>query len=121
MFDLKWIRENPDAFDSGLARRGLDPLSNDIIALDSARRDTQTALQEMQAQRNDVSKKIGAAKANGENAKDLIGTVAELKKSIQKSEESERQQTEKLNQTLSEIPNLPDADVPDGSDESENQ
>ncbi len=63
MFDIKWIRDNPAAFDAGLAKRGLEPLSAELIALDEARRANVGKLQEAQARRNAASKEIGKAKA----------------------------------------------------------
>ncbi len=69
MFDIKWIRDNPAAFDAGLAKRGLAPLSAELIALDEARRAHVTKLQEAQARRNAASKEIGAAKAAKDEAK----------------------------------------------------
>lgn len=63
MFDIKWIRENAEAFDAGLRRRGHTPLSASLLELDEARRKHVTALQETQARRNAASKEIGKAKA----------------------------------------------------------
>ena len=65
MFDLRWIREHPDAFDRSLERRGDEPLSPQVLDLDARRRDAQTRLQEMQEQRNAASKQIGAAMQDG--------------------------------------------------------
>ena len=59
MFDLKWIRDNPDAFDAGLKRRGVDALSSRILDIDSRRRGAQTRFQEQQQRRNDLSRQIG--------------------------------------------------------------
>ncbi len=122
MFDLKLIRDNPDDFDAGLAKRGLAPLAGHILEKDKARREHVTRLQEAQARRNDVSKLIGAAKASGdeEKATALIGEVAELKAFVQSGEEQERVFDEELNAFLAEIPNLPLADVPEGADETDN-
>ncbi|MCG8355974.1 MAG: serine--tRNA ligase, partial [Kiloniellales bacterium] len=55
MFDIKWIRESPEAFDEGLRRRGLEPLAEKVLALDAERRKTQTEMQEMQSRRNEAS------------------------------------------------------------------
>ena len=62
MFDIRWIREEPEAFDTAMKRRGLDPLSADILALDARRREAQTELQTLQTRRNEASKAIGEAK-----------------------------------------------------------
>ncbi|KAJ8138026.1 hypothetical protein OY671_008761, partial [Metschnikowia pulcherrima] len=61
MHDIRSIRENPAAFDAALARRGVEPVAQSILALDSARRDVATRMQESQARRNEASKAIGAA------------------------------------------------------------
>ena len=68
MFDLKWIRENPERFDHGMRRRGLDPQSPRILDLDARHRAAQTELQEMQNRRNAASKEIGQKKQSGDEA-----------------------------------------------------
>jgi len=76
MHDLKSIRDNPEAFDRGLARRGLEPLSPKILAIDTRRRAEMTRAQELQAERNKLSKEIGAIKAKGGDAADAMRQVA---------------------------------------------
>jgi seryl-tRNA synthetase len=122
MFDIRWIRDNPDLFDEGLKRRGLEPIAAEIIKLDEARRSHVKTLQDMQNRRNAASKEIGNAKASGdeERAAALIAEVAEIKSTLQKNEEEERVLTERLETALSEIPNLPLDDVPVGADETGN-
>jgi seryl-tRNA synthetase len=122
MHDLRLIRENPGLFDGGLARRGLGPLSSGILDLDARRRAAQTALQEMQARRNEASKEIGLAKKQGraEDAQALMDEVAALKERMAEAEVQERELGALLDETLAGIPNLPAADVPDGPDESGN-
>ena len=120
MFDIRWIRDNPEAFDAGMKRRGLEPQSAPILGLDAERRDVQTRLQEMQARRNEVSKAIGAAKAKGEDAAALIDEVASLKDGLREAEENERGLLGRLDEALAELPNIPADDVPDGADESAN-
>ena len=90
MFDIRWIREEPDAFDAALKRRGLEPLSAEILALDAQRREAQTALQTLQTRRNEVSKAIGEAKRRGEDAGGLMAEVAGLRDQMAAAEESER-------------------------------
>ncbi|MEE9590195.1 MAG: serine--tRNA ligase, partial [Hyphomicrobiaceae bacterium] len=122
MFDIKWIRENPEAFDGGLAMRGLGARASAILEIDEARRSRVTALQDAQARRNAASKEIGKAKASGDEkaATSLIAEVGELKSLIQAGEEDERRLTAQLNEELSSLPNLPLDDVPVGEDESDN-
>ena len=121
MFDVKWIRDNPEAFDGGLERRGLTPLSARLIELDAARREAQSAAQEIQSERNALSKRIGAAKGKGEDAGDLMTRVAALKDSLGAAEEAARASQAELTAELEQIPNLPAADAPDGADEAANE
>jgi seryl-tRNA synthetase len=123
VFDIKWIRDNPEAFDAGLKKRGLAPLSAELIALDEARRAHVTKLQEAQARRNAASKDIGKAKAAKDDAKaaELMAEVAALKDELAKGEEGERELDAKLRDALSVIPNLPLDDVPLGKDEKDNK
>ncbi len=120
MFDVRWIRDNPQAFDAGLARRGLAPLSNEIAALDAKRRAAQTELQSLQTRRNEASKQIGVAKKNGEDAALLITEVADLKDRMQALDDAQKQSEAAVEDALEAIPNLPSAEVPDGADESAN-
>lgn len=120
MHDIKWIRENADAFDAGLARRGLAPKAAALLDLDARRRRLQTDLQEALARRNEASKAIGAAKAKGGDASALIEEVAALKERIRLGEEEERQAALDLDGQLCGLPNLPAEDVPPGQDETGN-
>ena len=122
MHDIRFIRDNPDAFDRGLARRGLAPQAQRLIALDEQRRAKILALETAQARRNAASKEIGEAKKNKdeEKAKGLLSEVAALKDSIPAMEAEEKETSEALNDALSEIPNLPLDEVPDGKDEKAN-
>jgi len=120
MHDIRFIRDNPQAFDAGLRRRGLDPLSAAILELDARRRAVQTRGQEMLARRNQASKEIGQRKAKKEDAADLMAEVARLKDQIAASEAEEKDLAAALDKRLAEIPNLPAPDVPDGADASAN-
>lgn len=121
MFDVKWIRDNPEAFDQGRARRGLAPLSAEIIALDAKRRAAQTAWQEMQAKRNDLSKQIGQLKSKGHDAAPIMAEVAGLKDKMAAAESEEKELAEALEALVASQPNLPAADVPEGLDEKSNR
>jgi len=120
MHDIRWIRENPQAFDHALARRHLTAQSADILALDSRRREIQTELQSLQSRRNDVSRDIGRVKKEGGDADALLTEVAGIKARIPELEAEESTLAEALSQHLAGLPNLPAADVPDGADESDN-
>ncbi len=120
MIDLKSIREDPQAFDARLKPRGLAAKSRQILDLDACRRGAQTAMQELQQRRNEASKEIGARKAKGEDAGDLIAEVANLKDGIQAADEEERAHAKALEELLAGIPNLPAPDVPVGPDETAN-
>ena len=122
MFDIRWIRENTETFDHGLKRRGLQPMSAELLALDEERRKVLTGLQELQAARNAASKQIGQAMAQGEKerAEELKAQVAEMKARIQELEEQARALEQELREKLAAIPNLPLDEVPDGEDEADN-
>ncbi len=122
MHDIRWIRDNPDAFDRALARRGLAPEAKRLIALDEQRRQKILALETAQARRNAASKEIGEAKKNKDEAKAaaLMAEVAALKNSMIAMEADEKEASKKSNDALAEIPNLPLDEVPDGKDEKDN-
>ena len=122
MLDIKWIRENPEALDAALKKRGAEPLSAKLIELDDKRRAHLTKLQESQERRNSASKEIGKAKASGDEAaaQKAIAEVAEIKAFIQSGEEVERELNEALEVELSAIPNVPLDDVPVGLSEDDN-
>jgi seryl-tRNA synthetase len=121
MHDIKWIRENPQAFDDGLKRRGLSPLSPDILDLDAKHRATLTLAQDLQARRNKLSKDIGIAKAKGEDTSDLLKKVL-IDKDLQATAEADAERLKKeLDDQLAVLPNLPAADVPDGPDATANK
>ena len=67
MHDIRWIRDHPAEFDRGLARRGLLPCAEEVLALDHAWRAAETSAQEAQARRNRIARDIGAAKKRGED------------------------------------------------------
>ncbi|MBY0531035.1 MAG: serine--tRNA ligase [Xanthobacteraceae bacterium] len=123
MHDIKWIRDNKDAFDKGLARRGLSAEAGDLIALDEKRRTVIAKLQAMQERRNAVSKEVGEAKKAKDEprAQKLMAEVASIKDEMPKLEAEQQQFEKKLDEILASIPNLPAADVPDGKDEKGNK
>ena len=122
MLDIKWIRENAEALDAALAKRGAEPLSAGLIALDEKRRSVVQSLQDMQARRNAASKEIGAAmgRKDMDLADKLKAEIAHFKDIMPSAEEEERQLTADLTDQLSRIPNIPLDDVPVGKDEHDN-
>lgn len=122
MHDIRFIRENAAGFDAGLARRGLDPLANALIALDEERRAATTAVQVAQSRRNEASKLIGAAMAKGDKdgAEAIKAEVAALKDQMPALESRADELAKKLKELLEVIPNLPGDDVPDGGGEEDN-
>ncbi len=120
MFDLKDIRKNPAAFDQGWARRGLDPQTPQILALDEQRRDVQTRLQEAQAERNEKSREVGKIKSSGGNADSLMQDVATLKETMAALEARDQVLNDDITAILSTLPNILFDDVPNGKDEHDN-
>lgn len=120
MLDIKWIRENAEAFDAALARRGLPPESSPLLQLDQARREALTAAQEIQARRNALAKEIGRRKGRGEDAEDLLAAVGRCKDEQADLEARAAAADSDLRQALAQIPNVPACDVPDGRDETAN-
>ena len=121
MFDIKTIRDEPDAFDAGMARRKLAPQSDALIAIDKRRRVAQTAAQELQTRRNALSKLIGQAKSKGEDAAAEIEEVARSKDAQADAEKDAGAAGAELDTVLAALPNIPAGDVPDGADEDDNK
>lgn len=123
MFDIKWIRANAEAFDAAVSRRkNVSVRSSDLLAIDDRRREIIVRLNEAQEKRNALSKQIGQAKAQKDEAKaqELMAEVARLKDFIPNGEAEERAVEAELRAALSVIPNLALEDVPQGNDESDN-
>jgi seryl-tRNA synthetase len=122
MHDIKWIRENASAFDAGLKRRGLAPLSSSLLAIDERRRAAILKSEQAQARRNAASKEIGEAKKAKDEARaaNLMTEVAELKTTMPEMEAATKAADDELATVLAAIPNLPLDEVPDGVDEHGN-
>jgi seryl-tRNA synthetase len=124
MHDIKWIRDNPDAFDRALARRGLPAEAKRLIEIDERRRAAIQKAEAAPARRNTASREIGAAKKSNEEAaaQALLAEVARLKAEIPALEAEEKQISKELDEALAQIPNLPlpAPEVPDGKDPSDN-
>jgi len=122
MHDIRFIRENPQAFDAAMARRGLSGVSAEVLAIDALRREKIAAAEAAQAERNAASKDVGAAKARGEEAEfaRLRALVGAKKEEIATLEAEAEAQDRRLTEILMGLPNLPLDDVPDGADETAN-
>ena len=121
MYDLKWIRDNPAAYDRGLARRGLPPASPALLELDRHWREAQTGAEQLQAERNKLAKEIGAAKAQGRDPADPLRRVGESKQRQAALEAHAGELKAELDRALAALPNLPADEVPDGLDETHNR
>ncbi len=122
MFDIKAIRDNPEAFDAALARRGETAVSASLLALDEKRRALLTEAQSAQARRNEASKTIGLAMREGDadKAEALKAEVTALKGRLSALEDEERQLEADLTDALMRIPNVIYEDVPSGESEEDN-
>ena len=122
MHDIKAIRQNPTAFDAGLARRSLPPQAAAILKIDDARRAAIHAAETALAERNAASKQVGAAKAKGDEAEfeRLRALVGAKKAEIAELEEQAKGESARLNDILMSLPNIPADDIPDGADEDDN-
>ena len=122
MHDIRTIRDNPAAFDAALSRRGIAPVSSQILAMDEARRARILAAETAQAEANKAAKEVGAAKGRGDDAEfeRLRALVAEKKSQIAALNDEAKAEDAALTDLLMTIPNLPDDAVPDGDDEDDN-
>jgi seryl-tRNA synthetase len=121
MHDLRWIREHPSEFDRGLARRGVPPCADEILALDRLWRAAETRAQEAQSRRNRIAREIGAAKRQGEPVEPLLRQSTEDRE-IEASAASEASGLRaRIDEILAALPNLPAEEVPDGPDETANR
>ncbi|SFN77444.1 serine--tRNA ligase [Sphingomonas sp. OK281] len=122
MHDIRLIRDDPAAFDAALAKRGVAPQSASLVTLDEQRRATIADSQTAQTRRNELSKAIGQAKAQKDEAKAqaLMTEVATLKEALPALEAEEARLGGELQAMLAAIPNLPAADVPEGGGEDDN-
>lgn len=121
MLDIRWIRENPDAFDKGLARRDLSPLSAQVLRLDKQWREAQTAAEQNQAARGKLGQEMAAAKAKGGDAAALMRQMTESKEKQAFLEAEATRLREAIDAALAPLPNIPADDVPDGKDAADNK
>lgn len=120
MHDIRWIRENAEAFDAGLARRGLSASSPGILALDGENRRLTTELQALQTRRNEASRAIGALRSKGEDAGAMVAEIGGLKDRMAVLEDERQRVQDEIAALLEVLPNIPGDDVPNGEDENDN-
>ncbi|SLN30742.1 Serine--tRNA ligase [Roseivivax jejudonensis] len=122
MHDIRWIRDNPDAFDAALGRLGVEAASPSLLALDEARRGAIHEAETAQAEQNRAAKEIGAAKSKGDEAEfeRLRTLVSEKKAAVTEMQAKARDLDAELTDALMRLPNLPFDDVPEGTDETDN-
>ena len=120
MHNINFIRENPTEFDNYMKQRGEHPISNKILELDKVKRETQTVLQNLLAERNSISKNIGKLKSENKDASSEMSKVDEIKNKINNLKELETIKDEELKTILSRLPNIADKTVPIGSNEADN-
>jgi seryl-tRNA synthetase len=121
MHDIRWVRENPEEFDRGLARRGLPPSGAEVLALDKEWRALQTEAEASQATRNRLSREVGNAKKRGEPVEELLGQIARGRDIEAATAATAAELRRRIDDLLAGLPNLPAPEVPDGPDEGANQ
>jgi seryl-tRNA synthetase len=112
VLDVRAIREDPDRFRKGLARRNLADAVDQILALDERRRQLTVRVEELRAEQNRSSKEIG--RAEGEEKQRLIGEVARVSAEVKELEPQLEQVEAELSDLLARTPNVPDESAPDG-------
>jgi len=120
MHDIRFIREDPAAFDAGLKKRHLAPLSAELLEIDKRRRAAISDSEGAQARRKALSRQIGVAKSKGEPAEALMAEVAALEENLKKGEALAAELDAELVRRLEVLPNLPFDEVPEGTDEAGN-
>lgn len=120
MHDIRLIRDDPAAFDAAMHKRGLGPLTADVLVMDERARALTTEVQTVLARRNEASKAIGAAKARRDDPTDLMAEVAALKERLPQLEAEQKAVAAALLDKLASIPNVPADDVPLGASERDN-
>lgn len=119
MHDIRFVRENPEAFDAAMKRKGLEPQSAIILALDEEKRAAQTQVQALQSERNNLAKEIGAVKKAGGDADTLMDRSKEVNSKLKTLEDS-LQNEDEVTAKLESLPNMPAPEVPEGVDEAGN-
>ena len=120
MLDINYIRENYTEFDNFMKNRGLKPCSENILKIDEEKRNTQTILENLLSERNNISKNIGELKKDKKDVSNLLDEVEKLKDKINNLKELQKIKEDELNAILHRIPNITSKDTPIGSNENDN-
>lgn len=120
MIDIQLLRNDIDTVTAGLARRGFTFESSAFQALEAERKTLQTRTQELQGRRNSLSKQIGMLKSKGEDASSVMAEVGGIGEELKTNEQQLAELLAQIEEIVAGMPNLPDADVPEGRDESDN-
>ncbi len=120
MLDPQLLRNNLEDTAALLKRRGYDLDTKSFAALEEQRKTLQVDAQSLQAERNKKSKKIGKAKASGEDIQPLLDEVSSLGAKLEEAEKALAVVQEEMNNIMMALPNVPDASVPDGKSEDDN-
>lgn len=120
MHDIRALRADPAGFDAAMARRGVPPVANEILAIDIARRAALTEAQEAQARRNALARTIGEGKRTGADTSAIEAEASALRASMEALEARAAALEADLSARLARLPNRLDDDVPDGADEQAN-
>src|SRR5919201_4154052 len=119
MLDLKAIREEPERFRAGLARRGASEEPDRLIALDEEERRRKVLVEELRAEQNRASKEIG--RAAPEERRRLIDAAKRLSEELERIEPELQTTDDEIQSLLARLPNLPHESVPDGADDEDNR
>lgn len=120
MFDIRWIRDNREAFDQGLKMRGIEARSEQLIEIDDQRRTAMKEAETLQAERNAAAKEIGKIKSQGGDASEVMAKVAQLKDQQTQLDQKANEYHQQLHEALVALPNIPLKDVPFGEGEEDN-
>ena len=115
MHNINYIRENPTEFDNFMKTRGENPIAKKIIEIDKVKRETQTILQNLLAERNKISKSIGQLKSQKKDATHEMEKVEDIKNKVNTLKELETLKDDELKSILSRLPNIPDSSTPVGT------
>ncbi len=121
MLDLKFVRKSPETVKDALRKRNMDLDLDAFQAIDAKRREYLQEVEDLKSRRNEVSKQIGQRKKNGEDAEDLIQAMGEAAERIKELDALAKDAEAQVQDWMLSLPNIPDASVPDGADDADNE